>query len=237
MGLLYFSHINSRFVDYAQNVDKNIDTSKQIVYSIIKEGHMKIQEKIKFLRKKYGYSQEDLGKLLGVSKQAISMYERGERGLESSDIEKLADIFNVDINVLYGRKSSPIKIPVLGYVAAGLPIEAVREVLDYEEISPDMLRDGSEYFALKIKGSSMEPKISDGDVVIVRVQPDVDSGQVAIVCVNGEEATCKKILKQQGGIVIQPLNPAYETVFYSIEQIESIPITIIGRVVELRAKF
>ena len=152
-------------------------------------------------------------------------------------LQRIADAAGVPLSYITGERNGAIKIPVLGYVAAGLPIEAVREVLDYEDISPDMLRDGSEYFALKIKGSSMEPKISDGDVVIVRVQPDVDSGQVAIVCVNGEEATCKKILKQQGGIVIQPLNPAYKTVFYSIEQIESIPITIVGRVVELRAKF
>ena len=100
-----------------------------------------------------------------------------------------------------------------------------------------MIRDGSEYFALQIKGQSMEPKISDGDVVIVRKQPDVDSGQIAIVCVNGDHATCKKVMKQQSGILLQPLNPAYEATFYSTEDIENIPITILGRVVELRAKF
>ena len=198
---------------------------------------MEIKDNIRLLRTRSGYSQEELGKLLGVSKQAVSMYEQGKRGLESKDIEKLADIFNVDINVIYGRKPSPIKIPVLGYVAAGLPIEAVEDVLDYEEISPDMLKDGSEYFALKIKGSSMEPKISDGDVVIVRVQPDVDSGQIAIVCVNGDHATCKRVIKQEGGILVQPFNQEYQAVFYTNEQIENIPVTIIGRVVELRAKF
>jgi len=132
---------------------------------------------------------------------------------------------------------SNTRIPVLGYVAAGIPIEAIEDILDYEELSPALLRAGGEYFALCIKGASMEPKFSDGDVVIVRKQCDVDSGQIAIVCVNGDHATCKKVIKQSSGILIQPLNPAYETTFYTTEQIESIPITIIGRVVELRAKF
>ena len=83
----------------------------------------------------------------------------------------------------------------------------------------------------------MEPKISDGDVVIVRKQPDCDSGQIAIVCVNGDHATCKKIMKQSTGILLKPLNPSYDPMFYTNEEIESIPITILGRVVELRAKF
>lgn len=132
---------------------------------------------------------------------------------------------------------SKTRIPVLGYVAAGIPIEAIEDILDYEELSPALLRAGGEYFALRIKGASMEPKFSDGDVVIVRKQADVDSGQIAIVCVNGDRATCKKVMKQSSGILLQPLNPTFETTFYTTEQIESIPITIIGRVVELRAKF
>ena len=83
----------------------------------------------------------------------------------------------------------------------------------------------------------MEPKISNGDVVIVRKQPDVDSGQIAIVCVNGDHATCKKVMKQPGGILLQPLNPSYEATYYSADEIVNLPITILGRVVELRAKF
>jgi repressor LexA len=100
-----------------------------------------------------------------------------------------------------------------------------------------MVKDGSEYFALRIKGQSMEPKISDGDVVIVRCQHNIDNGQIAIVCVNGDQATCKKVVKQTNGILLVPFNPAFETAFYTNEQIESIPITILGRVIELRAKF
>ena len=83
----------------------------------------------------------------------------------------------------------------------------------------------------------MEPKMSSGDVVIVRKQPDAESGDIAIVCINGDEATCKKIKKTPEGIMLISLNPAYEPMFYSKKQVEELPLTILGRVVELRAKF
>ena len=134
------------------------------------------------------------------------------------------------------NSSSQIKVPVLGTVRAGLPMEAVENILDYEEISEDMARQG-DYFALQIKGDSMEPRIKEGDVVIVRKQPDVESGDVAIVLVNGDEATIKKVQKFSGGINLVPSNPAYEVKTYSNVDIESLPVSIIGKVVELRAKF
>lgn len=134
------------------------------------------------------------------------------------------------------NSSSQIKVPVLGTVRAGLPMEAVENILDYEEISEDMARQG-DYFALQIKGDSMEPRIKEGNVVIVRKQPDVESGEVAIVLVNGDEATIKKVQKFNGGINLVPSNPAYEVKTYSNDDIESLPVSIIGKVVELRAKF
>ena len=100
-----------------------------------------------------------------------------------------------------------------------------------------MIKDGSEYFALQIKGDSMEPTISNGDYVIVKRQETCDSGQIAILCVNGDNATCKKIIRQENGIMLVPFNSNYSTVFYSNEEIESIPITIFGVVVEQRRKF
>ena len=83
----------------------------------------------------------------------------------------------------------------------------------------------------------MEPKISEGDVVIVRKQPDVESGEIAIVLVNGDEATIKKVQKFNGGINLIPSNSAYDVMTYTNEQIEKLPVRILGKVVELRAKF
>ena len=134
-------------------------------------------------------------------------------------------------------KKRPYLAPVLGYVAAGIPIEAITDIIDYEELDPEMVKDGATYFCLQIKGASMEPRFTEGDVVVVRQQPDVDSGQIAIVCINGDHATCKKVMKHSNGILLQPLNPAFEPTFYTVKEIASIPVTILGRVVELRAKF
>lgn len=93
-----------------------------------------------------------------------------------------------------------------------------------------------EYFGLQIKGHSMEPKISDGDIVIVRRQPDVDSGDIAVVLVNGDDATVKRVKKSPQGVTLIPSNPAYEPMYYTNAEIESLPVKILGRVVELRAK-
>ncbi len=88
-----------------------------------------------------------------------------------------------------------------------------------------------------LKGHSMEPRMYEGDIVIVRKQENVNSGEIAIVLVNGSEATCKKIRKTGDGIMLIPLNPNYDPLFYNHQEIEELPVRIIGKVVELRAKY
>lgn len=129
-----------------------------------------------------------------------------------------------------------IRVPVLGNVAAEIPIEAIENVIDYEEISEELAHTG-DFFALKIKGDSMEPRICNGDVVIVRKQNYAESGDLVIVLVNGDSATCKKLAKYPSGIRLIPFNQAYEPLFYSNEEIENKPVRIIGRVVENRQKY
>lgn len=130
----------------------------------------------------------------------------------------------------------PIQIRVLGKVAAGIPIEAVEDVIGEETISKKMAETG-DYFGLRISGDSMEPSIHHGSIVIVRQQDDVENGDIAIVIVNGEDATCKKIEKFENGIMLVPINKAYEEKFYTNEEIEKLPVRIIGKVVESRTKF
>lgn len=196
---------------------------------------------LNFYMRLNGKDQIDLVKDLGFNKSTVSTWCRGIKVPRMGTIQILAHYFNIDISDLVDEKgdansSKSVKIPVLGTVVAGIPLEAIEEILDYEEISVQMARNG-EYFALKVKGDSMEPKISAGDVVIVRKQSDVDSGEIAIVLVNGDEATIKKVTKFEGGINLIPNNPAYEVMTYTNEQIESLPVRVIGKVVELRAKF
>ena len=200
-------------------------------------------ENIKKAREAAGLSQKQVSLELNVSAPTVCEWEKGKKHPNSENLRKLAKLYNVTTDYLLGRSdehgetsSNAKKIPVLGNVAAGLPISAVENILDYEEISEDMARTG-EFFALRIKGNSMEPKISDGDVVIVRQQDDVESGQVAIVLINGDDATCKKFVKHDNGISLVSYNPSHPPMFFTPQEIETKPIRIIGRVVELRAKF
>ena len=129
-----------------------------------------------------------------------------------------------------------VTINVLGRVAAGIPIEAIEEIIDTEEISQEMASTG-EFFGLKIHGDSMEPRMYEGDVVIVRKQEDADSGDIVIAMVNGDDATCKRLVKYENGINLLSLNSKYAPIVFSKEEIETKPVRIIGKVVELRGKF
>lgn len=184
--------------------------------------------------------QSDLAKDLNLPFTTIANWYHGVRYPRPDKLQILADYFNVEIENLVSipkQKKEGVKIPILGRVIAGVPITAVEEILGYEEISEQMAKTG-EYFALRIQGTSMEPKMSEGDIVIVRHQDTVENGQIAIVLVNGDEATVKKVKFRDDGIELIAFNSyVYEPHFYSKKEIAELPVKIIGRVVELRAKF
>ena len=129
-----------------------------------------------------------------------------------------------------------VVINVLGRVAAGIPIEAIEDVIDTEEITEELASTG-EFFGLQIHGKSMEPRMKEGDIVIVRKQDDAESGDIVIAMVNGDEATCKKLIKHEQGISLVSFNSEYEPMYFTPIDIQEKPVKIIGRVVELRAKF
>ena len=134
------------------------------------------------------------------------------------------------------RLQRGLKIPVLGEVAAGTPIWAEENYIGYEEISEELSKSG-DYFGLKIKGDSMSPRISEGDTVIIKQQDDAESGDIVIVLINGDSATCKRLMKYKDGISLISLNPAYEPMIFSNQEIKEKPIRIIGKVVENRQKY
>lgn len=196
--------------------------------------------RLKELRLKNGYkTQQDLAAKLFVNQTAVSQWERGVTTPSPSILLKLSQLYGVSTDYLLGADDPPrkgVRIPVYRAVAAGIPIEAIEDIIDYEEIEPELAATG-EFFGLRIQGSSMEPRICEGDVVIVRKQEDADSGDVAIVLVNGNDATCKRVKKEAHGLTLIPNNPAFPIKYYSAEEISSLPVRIIGKVVELRGKF
>ena len=196
-------------------------------------------DNLRHLRFSKGISQTTLAKKLSVSRSAICQYESGKREPDYQTLQKLADFFGVSVDYLLGRdEAKPSKgkwINVYGEIAAGIPIEAVEDIIDQEEISLDMAASG-EYIALQVKGSSMEPRIRDKDVVIIRLQEDVKNGEIAAVFVNGNSVTLKQIKKDENGIWLIPFNAAYNSQFYSKKECEELPIRILGKAVEIRSK-
>lgn len=210
-------------------------------------------QNIKMYMEDKGISRKEFCKRLGFAYSTVTDWLNAEKYPRIDKIEMMATFFGVskaDLVEPHTATHSPakppapsqqprdkgIRIPVLGRVVAGIPIEAIEEVIDWEEI-PQRLAASGKFFALRVCGHSMEPRILEGDVVIVRQQEDVDSGDIAIVLVNGDEATVKRVKKQEDGITLIATNTSvYEPHFYSNQEIRDLPVRILGKVVELRGK-
>lgn len=194
-------------------------------------------------------SAQELSNKSGVAKASISQYVNGSHKPSNISSGKMAPILDVNPLWLMGfdvsmknnqtptiSHSKGVKIKVLGRVAAGIPIEAIEDIIDTEEITVEMARTGK-FFGLQIKGDSMTPNICNGDIVIVRQQDDAKNGDVIIATVNGRDAVCKRLRKYKEGIELISNNPSYEPMEFSNNDILETPVKIIGKVVELRRKF
>lgn len=198
--------------------------------------------RIKSAREDLKLTKRELAKRIGVHESSINKYEKGLVDIPLSKISELARVLKVTEAYLMGweeKSEQPpqgLQIPVLGTVAAGIPISAVEDILDYEEV-PQSWESQGEFFGLRIKGDSMKPDINDGDTVIVRQQSTANNGDVVIALVNGDDATCKKFEKLDNGIMLISNNSEYSPMYFSNEEVTTKPVVIIGRVVELRRKF
>ena len=197
---------------------------------------------LKERRKELKLTMLQVAQRVGVSEGTISRWESGNiANMRRDRIAKLAEVLQLSPALIAGvdddaSVTSAVRIPVFASVPAGIPLEAVEDIVDYEEISPDLAKQG-DFFALRVKGDSMEPKISSGDVVIVRCQDAVDNGDLAVILVNGFEATLKRFFASDTGVKLVSSNPKFDPFFYTPEEVNSLPVRVIGKVVELRAKF
>jgi len=209
---------------------------------------------IKELRNKRGYSVNELAQKANVSGAHISRLERGLRPPPSPEfIKKLAKALGTDPKELmkvagyientnetfmvreprsaYPASASLVMLPVLGVIRAGEPIYADEHIIGYEAVDANEVKDG-EYFFLRAVGDSMiNARIHDGDHVLVRKQDYIEDGQIAVVLVNSEEATIKRIYRQKGRVILQPDNPKYPPMVYNPNDVK-----ILGRVMEVKIK-
>ena len=201
---------------------------------------MGIAENIIKIRERYGLTQAELGSIAGVTDRAVSSWEKGIAEPRMGAIQRIADHFGITKSSIIEDEeltntTVAVSIPVLGSVPAGIPIEAIEDVVDWEEIPTKWTTGGREYFGLQVQGNSMYPKYIEGDTIIVRKDSDCESGQDCVVYVNGYDATLKKVIKKADHIILQPLNPEYEPIMYEYND-EEHPVNIAGVVVEIRRK-
>lgn len=201
--------------------------------------------RIRELRKNKGMTMKELGNRVGLAESTISQYETGKRQPDNETLLRFAELFDTTVDYILGglapaaalSGASSVRISVLGSVPAGVPIEAVEDVIDWEDIPAAMTRGGKEYFALRVSGDSMYPKYLDGDIVIVHKTPVCDSGDDCVVYVNGYDATLKTVvLGEDGSVTLRPININYAPRTFTSAEVAELPVSIAGVVAELRRK-
>lgn len=211
-----------------------------------------------------GIDQKDIAAAVNVSTATVSDWCNGKKYPRVDAMQRLSDFLGVYMSDLISetRNSdgyishagnnaynpvgmhlgmfsdhaapSSIRVPVLGSIPAGIPMEAIQDILDWEEIPAEWARGGKEYFALKVSGDSMYPRYEAGDVIIVHKQDTCESGQDCVVMVNGDDATFKRVKLMDNGLMLQPINPSYDPLVFTAAQVASLPVRILGVAVQLR---
>lgn len=202
-----------------------------------------LAENLKYYMELNHKDRNDIARDLDIPYTTITSWLKAEFYPRIDKIEMLANYFEIKKSDLVEKKennivSSPSSAVVLVYgtIPAGIPMECIEDILDTEEIPASMLKGGKQYFGLKVKGNSMFPAYLNGDTVIFEKVDDCESGQDCVVMVNGNDGTFKRVLKNKNGIILQPLNSEYEPLVFTNEQINNLPVKIIGIAKEIRRK-
>lgn len=199
--------------------------------------------RIKQLRNEKNIKQDVLANLLNLEVAGVSKLETGRVPLKDEYIIKLSEYFNVSTDYLLGKSNirnsennQELKIPVLGVVKAGYDWLADENVIGYVSVNDKTLK-GDGFFALQVKGISMVPEIYEGDIAIVKKQNDFENGDYVVALINGDEATIKKAYKNDTGLLLRPANNSVEPLIFTKEDIETLPVTIIGVVYNITRSF
>lgn len=197
-----------------------------------------LEEAIKYSNQLMDEAKQEV---IDALKTVISKGNLSAASYVNDEIRSAASFLGTTPEELFGENTrhSPgaVRISVLGTIPAGIPIDAVEDILDWEEIPASWTTGDREYFGLRVKGDSMYPRYLEGDTVILRKQNTCDSGDDCAVLVNGDAATLKQVLlREDGAVELRPVNPTYPPRTYSPAEVESLPVQVIGVVVELRRK-
>lgn len=200
--------------------------------------------RLKYLREEQKLSQAEFANKIGLSQQSISLYEKEDRKPSQEVLECLADFFNVSIDYLLGKSNIrkqivyddvPTKIPVVGKISAGLPILATENIESYEYAPSIYIKEGFEYFYLRVNGDSMNLKFNDGDLLLVQKQDNLENDEIGVILVDGMDATVKKYKYENGLVILSPMSTNTDHIV-QIYNPKDINIKIIGKVVSYQGK-
>ena len=205
-------------------------------------------QNLKFLRTKYNLTQEQLANKINSTRSTVNNWENEISEPNLDMIRKLTETFNIKDNIVFEDLKSKyntsfidldedtINIPVLGRIPAGIPFEAIEDVVKYIDIPKEWTYGNKEYFGLLIDGNSMFPKYQNGDIVIFQKCEDHTkcNNKDCAVMVNGNDATFKKFIFNNNGVILQPYNMEYETKSFTQEEVQELPIKLVGFAVQIR---
>lgn len=231
----------------------DFENNENLDYQLNKIASIVIKEK----RIKKNYSLEDVVNKLNniITRQSLYRYENNEARMKNNIFKKIclaldenpADVWeeinsrflitlNFDNAELTDISSNTTKIPVLGFIKAGIPIEAQENIIDYIDIPSEWTKGNKKYYGLKIDGDSMKPNYNENDIVIFLQTNEIQNGKDCAVMVNCTECTFKKVYVTDQGLILQPYNNQYEPMIFTKKQVEELPIRIVGIAVEKRTK-
>lgn len=205
---------------------------------------MSIGSNMKRLREENGMSQEEFGKIAGVTDKAVSTWENDLKTPRMGAIQKIADHFGLQksdliedhvTNFKPAQKEGFVNVPLLGEVAAGLGSLADNTVVDYVPFSASSLKHGYDYMCLEVKGDSMYPLLMEGDILLVQCRSAVDSGALAVLTINGDEGVVKKVRYGHNWVELNSVNPMYPP--RRFEGADATDVRIMGLVVECKRQF
>jgi repressor LexA len=209
---------------------------------------MTFGEKLKKYREEKSLTQEELATLLDTTKQVISRYERSQRSPKLSKALEISKKLNIpssyllddsklnehtsNENIGFFPVGTMYRIPIIGSVRCGFGHQAIQEIVGHDYAS---VKNPEEYTFFEVKGDSMMPKIEESDLALIHIQPDVESGELAVVIINGDEGSLKKVIKQGESIILQSFNLEYPPKIFSGEELNT--LCIFGKVVETKKKW
>jgi SOS-response transcriptional repressor, lexA len=205
-------------------------------------------QNLKYLRTKYNLTQEQLANKINSTRSTVNNWENEISEPNLDMIRKLTETFNIKDNIVFedlkskyntsfvNLEEDTINIPVLGRIPAGVPFEAIEDIIKYIDIPKEWTCGNKEYFGLLIDGKSMFPKYQNGDIVIFQKCEDhiKCNNKDCAVMVNGNDATFKKFIFNNNGVILQPYNMEYEVKSFTQEEVQELPVKLVGFAVQIR---